>query len=116
VGEGAEKRVKGFVDEVAAYPALAGKVRAYIRVADRRWDILLENGFRIMLPEDEPMKALAEVERLDSEKHLLSRDIAAVDMRLDDRVTVQLTASGMEQRQKFLADRKKELARTGKRV
>jgi len=116
VGEGAEKRVKGFVDEVAAYPALAGKVRAYIRVADRRWDILLENGVRIMLPEDEPMKALAEVERLDSEKHLLSRDIAAVDMRLDDRVTVQLTASGMEQRQKFLADRKKELARTGKRV
>ncbi len=28
-------------------------------------------------------------------------------MRLDDRVTVQLTASGMEQRQKFLADRKR---------
>ncbi len=116
VGEGAEKRVKGFVDEVAAYPGLAGKVRAYIRVADRRWDILLENGVRIMLPEDEPMKALAEVERLDSENQLLSRDIASVDLRLDDRVTVQLTASGMEQRQKFLAERKKELSRTGKRV
>jgi cell division protein FtsQ len=40
----------------------------------------------------------------------------AVDLRLDDRITVQLTASGMEQRQKFLAERKKELARTGKRV
>ncbi|MCY1382646.1 Cell division protein FtsQ [compost metagenome] len=116
MGEGAEKRVKGFVDEVAAYPGLAGKVRAYIRVADRRWDILLENGVRIMLPEDEPMKALAEVERLDSENQLLSRDIASVDLRLDDRVTVQLTASGMEQRQKFLAERKKELSRTGKRV
>ncbi|OYR12756.1 POTRA domain, FtsQ-type family protein [Brucella rhizosphaerae] len=116
VGEGAEKRVKGFVDEVAAYPGLAGKARAYIRVADRRWDILLENGVRIMLPEDEPMKALAEVERLDNENHLLSRDIASVDLRLDDRVTVQLTASGMEQRQKFLAERKKELSRTGKRV
>lgn len=116
VGEGAEKRVKGFVDEVAAYPSLAGKVRAYIRVADRRWDLLLENGVRIMLPEDEPMKALAEIERLDGEKHLLSRDIASVDMRLDDRVTVKLTPSGMEQRQKFLAERKKELSRTGKRV
>lgn len=116
VGEGAEKRVKGFVDEVAAYPELAGKVRAYIRVGDRRWDLLLENGVRIMLPEDQPMKALAEVERLDREKHLLSRDIAAVDLRLDDRMTVQLTASGMEQRQKFLADRKKAMTRTGKRV
>ncbi len=116
VGEGAEKRVKGFVDEVAAYPELAGKVRAYIRVADRRWDILLENGVRIMLPEDEPMKALAQVERLDREKNLLSRDISGVDLRLNDRITVQLTPSGMEQRQKFLAERKKELSRTGKRV
>jgi len=116
VGEGAEKRVKGFVDEVAAYPGLAGKVRAYIRVADRRWDLLLENGVRIMLPEDEPIKALAQVERLDREKNLLSRDISGVDLRLDDRVTVQLTPSGMEQRQKFLAERKKELSRTGKRV
>lgn len=116
VGEGAEKKVKGFVDEIAAYPGLAGKVRAYIRVGDRRWDLLLDNGVRIMLPETDPLKALAQVEKLDQQKHLLSRDIAAVDLRLEDRVTVQLTASGMEQRQKFLADRKKELSRTGKRV
>ncbi len=116
VGEGAEKKVKGFIDEVAAYPSLATKVRAYIRVGDRRWDLLLDNGVRIKLPEFEPMKALAQVVKMDQDKHLLSRDIAAVDMRLEDRVTIQLTASGMEQRQKFLADRKKELARTGKRV
>jgi len=69
-----------------------------------------------MLPETDPLKALAHVEKLDQEQHLLSRDIAAVDLRLEDRVTVQLTASGMEQRQKFLAERKKELSRTGKRV
>ena len=116
VGQGAEKRVKGFVDEVAAYPGIAGKVRAYIRVGGRRWDLLLENGVRIMLPENEPLKALAEVERLDQEKRLLSRDILAVDMRLEDRITVQLTASGMEQREKILADRKKALSRAGKRV
>ena len=116
VGDGAEKVVKGFVDEVANYPALAGKVRAYIRVADRRWDLLLDNGVRVMLPADDPLKALAQIQKLDEEKHLLTRDIMAVDLRLDDRVTVQLTASGMEQRQKFLAERRRELARTGKRV
>jgi cell division protein FtsQ len=62
VGEGAEKKVKGFVDEIAAYPALAGKVRAYVRVGDRRWDLLLDNGVRIMLPETDPLKAQAHVE------------------------------------------------------
>ena len=116
VGEGAENKVKGFVDEIAAYPGLAGKVRAYIRVGDRRWDLLLDNGVRIMLPESDPLKALAQVEKLDQEQHLLSRDIAAIDLRLEDRVTVQLTASGMKQREKFLAERKKELSRMGKRV
>ncbi|MGU3398212.1 cell division protein FtsQ/DivIB [Brucellaceae bacterium D45D] len=116
VGHGAEKRVKGFVEEISNYPAVAGKVRAYIRVADRRWDLLLDNGVRIMLPENEPLKALAQVEKMEQKQHLLSRDILAVDLRLEDRVTVQLTESGMEQRQKFLAERKKELARMGKRV
>lgn len=116
VGEGAEKRVKGFIDEVAAYPELSGKVRAYIRVADRRWDMLLDNGVRIMLPEAEPMKALAFIEKMDRDQQLLSKDILSVDMRLEDRVTVQLSTSGMEQRQKFLAERKKALSRTGKKV
>lgn len=118
VGEGAEKRVKGFIADVSGYPGLAAKVRAYIRVADRRWDLLLENGVRVMLPEGEPEKALAQIEQLDQSKHLLSRDIAAVDMRLEDRVTVQLTASGMESRDKVLKEREKarKLARTGKRV
>lgn len=116
VGEGAEKRVKGFIADVSGYPGIAGKVRAYIRVADRRWDLLFENGVRVMLPENEPEKALAQIEKLDRDKHLLSRDIAAVDMRLEDRVTVQLTASGMESRDKVLKDRQKSLSRTGKRV
>lgn len=116
VGEGAAKRVKGFVEEVAAYPSLAERARAYIRVSDRRWDILLENGVRIMLPEQEPMRALGEIYRLDREKNLLSRDIASVDMRIEGQLTVQLTESGMEQRKNFLTERKKTLALMGKRV
>lgn len=116
VGNGAEKRVKDFVAEVSNYPTVAGKVRAYIRVADRRWDLLLDNGVRVMLPENEPVAALALLDKIERKDHLFSRDILAVDLRLEDRVTVQLTESGMKQRQEFLAERKKELARTGKRV
>lgn len=115
VGKGAETRVKDFIADVSVYPALASKVRAYIRVADRRWDLLLENGVRVMLPEFEPKKALAQIERLDQEQHLLSRDIMSVDMRLNDRVTVLLTETGKTAHEKFLKERQ-QAARAGKRA
>ena len=115
VGDGAETRVKDFITDVSAFPALASKVRAYVRVADRRWDLLLENGVRVMLPEFEPQKALAQVEQLDRDQHLLSRDIVSVDMRLNDRVTVLLTESGQAAREKLLKERQ-QAARAGKRA
>nr|WP_246431200.1 cell division protein FtsQ/DivIB [Paenochrobactrum gallinarii] len=115
VGEGAETRVKNFITDVSAYPALASKVRAYVRVADRRWDLLLENGVRVLLPEFEPQKALAQIEQLDRDQHLLSRDIVSVDMRLNDRVTVLLTETGQVAREKLLKERQ-QAARAGKRA
>lgn len=115
VGEGAEKRVKDFIADVSAYPELAAKVRAYIRVADRRWDLLLDNGLKVMLPEFETEKALAQIQKLDREEHLLSRDIVSVDMRLNDRVTVLLSETGQVAREKVLKERQ-QAARAGKRA
>jgi len=116
VGDGAGAAAKDFIAQVAAYPHLAGKVRAYIRVADRRWDLLLENGVRVMLPEDDVPATLAAVDRLDQEKGLLSRDILAVDMRIEDRMSVRLTPEAMERREQALKERDKQLARARKRV
>lgn len=107
VGEGAQKRGKAFVEKVAAFPDLAAKVRAYARVSDRRWDLLFDNGVRVLLPEQDVQRALAEVETLQRTKNILGRDILSLDMRLDDRVTVQLTPSGMESREKMLKEREK---------
>ncbi|PRD45189.1 cell division protein FtsQ [Phyllobacterium phragmitis] len=116
VGDGAGTAAKDFVAQVAAFPHLAGKVRAYIRVADRRWDILFENGVRVMLPENKVEATLAALENLDQENGLLSRDILAVDMRIEDRMSVRLTSDAMERREKALKDRDKQLARARKRV
>lgn len=107
VGEGASSRGKAFIETVAAYPDLAAKVRAYARVSDRRWDLLFDNGVRVLLPEQDVKRALAEVETLQRTKNILGRDILSLDMRLDDRVTVQLTPTGMESREKMLKDREK---------
>ena len=107
IGYGAAEQAAGFVDKIRRHPELASRVKGFIRVAERRWDLRLENGITIRLPETGEDRAITEVLRLDREDGLLSRDIAAVDMRLDDRLVIRLTPEAMERRTTLLAEQAK---------
>jgi len=98
VGMGATKAAPPFIEKVKRYPELAVRVKAYIRVGERRWDLRLDNGITVKLPEQHEDAALAELVDLDREYRLLSRDVLAIDMRLEDRLTVRLTPEAAEQR------------------
>ena len=105
VGRGAEDHAAAFLKTMAAYPELASKTRAYIRVADRRWDLRLRNGTTVKLPATDYETALAAVIAADREQELFSRDVSVVDMRLSGRMVLQLTEAAMEQRQAMLKER-----------
>jgi len=111
IGAGAEKAGPEIVEMVSANPTLASRVRAYIRVADRRWDLRLDNGVTIRLPEHNAAAALAEVARLEVEYALFDRDLTVVDLRLEDRITVALSPEAAESHndafKKMMAARKK---------
>ncbi|WP_083507843.1 cell division protein FtsQ/DivIB [Aureimonas frigidaquae] len=114
VGEGADTTAAAFLDNIELVPELKPRVRAYVRVGSRRWDLRLDNGVTVRLPEEDAIEAAAEVVRMDRSYGLLSRDIAAVDMRLTDRVTVKLTPEAKARRDAMLAEREK-LAKQAKR-
>lgn len=103
VGPGAAQAAESFVRKVGNYPQLASKVKGYVRVADRRWDLWLENGVTIKLPEQGEDAAIAELLELESEQAILSRDISVVDLRLSDRIAVQLTEDGAARRAEAVA-------------
>ncbi len=63
---------------------------AAVRVGDRRWNLKLVSGLEIMLPDDAIDEALKSFTKLDERRNMLNRDIAAVDLRLLDRITVRL--------------------------
>ncbi len=109
VGRDAETGAAGFVDELADWPEIRNRVRAYVRIAGRRWDLHLDNGIVVKLPEENVPKALQLLSRMDMEEKVLSRDVAAVDLRLPDRTTVQLTEGAAERRQKAVEARSKAL-------
>jgi cell division protein FtsQ len=107
VGEGAGKRAKEFLAIIAAEPQIAQNIRAAILVAERRWNLRLKNGVDIRLPESNVSAALQTLLKLDREQNLLARDIVAVDLRLPDRVSVQLSDAAAEARAEALKDKKK---------
>ncbi|MBI1261204.1 MAG: FtsQ-type POTRA domain-containing protein [Rhizobiales bacterium] len=92
VGFGAARHAEDIVKLVRdTQPQLFARVRAFVRVGDRRWNMRLENGVDVKLPEVGVEAALAELVTLENKYKLLARDIQAVDLRLPDRVAVQLS-------------------------
>jgi cell division protein FtsQ len=93
VGDGAGQNAAELFNQLVAYDDLTQKLLAAIRVGDRRWTLKLTSGTEILLPDDNIPEALDSLVKLDRERGLLKRDIAAVDLRLLDRITVRLRAA-----------------------
>ncbi len=90
VGDGAGKHAQALHAELEDFDELTGKLLAALRVGDRRWTLKLVSGLEIMLPDDNIGEALKSLTKLDRDRGLLDKNIAFVDLRLLDRVTVRL--------------------------
>ncbi|MDQ0395256.1 cell division protein FtsQ/DivIB [Labrys monachus] len=91
VGEGADKRAHEIVPLLAATPMLAGRVKGATLVSQRRWNLTLDNGVVVRLPEEDPGTALKNLALLEREASVLEKDILAVDMRQSDRAVFRLS-------------------------
>jgi len=89
-GDGAERAVVEALELYATARPLDPRIRGLLRVGERRWDIILDRGQRILLPEDNPAPALERVIALDQVSALLKRDLTVVDMRNPARPTLRL--------------------------
>ena len=95
-GKGAAERAPEALQLFAAARPLGERLRGLVRVGERRWDVVLDRGQRIMLPEVNPAQALERVIVVSEVKDLLERDVAAVDMRIAERPTVRMTQAAVE--------------------
>jgi cell division protein FtsQ len=93
VGDGAGKNAAALFAALKPYDAMKQKMIAALRIGDRRWNLRLGSGIDVMLPDDNVDEALQSLTKLDAERGLLAKKIAAVDLRLLDRVTVRLLAA-----------------------
>jgi cell division protein FtsQ len=96
VGAGAEREARALVIALREQPALAERVAAGIWVGARRWDLRLDNGVTVRLPETGVVPALARLAAAQTRSPFLDRDVVAVDLRQTDRLIVQLGPAAAE--------------------
>lgn len=94
VGEDAGKRLPEFSALLSEMGDLAGRVKAGVLVAGRRWSFKMTNGVEVKLPERDPGSAVGVLLRLQREARILDKDVLSIDLRLPDRVAVRLTEEG----------------------
>jgi len=116
VGDGAAERASEILPLASRYPAIAGRVKSYVHIAGRRWDLQLANGVRIKLPETKVDDALAHVAELENEDRLLEREVTVVDMRLPDRITLRLEEAAAKTRSELVSARLKAMKKADRKL
>jgi cell division protein FtsQ len=82
VGEGANTAASLLVNQMSASPGLMQEVKAAVRVGDRRWDLHMNSGLVIQLPEDDTAKAMKIAESNYLSGAFKTLPLQSVDFRL----------------------------------
>lgn len=90
VGAGAGPAAQPLLVALEDLPQLRARLQSLVRVGDRRWNVELENGATIALPEEGAVEALQSLESLQDDYALLDRPLAQLDMRAPGRIAVRV--------------------------
>jgi cell division protein FtsQ len=91
VGAGADAAGPALHDLLRQEPEVAERVQAMVRIHERRWNLRLHNGADVLLPEGAEAAAIQRLAELQREARLLDRPLAAIDLRLPDRLVLRPT-------------------------
>ena len=94
-GDGADQMAPEALRLLAAAQPLLPRLRGLVRIGARRWDLVLDRDQRILLPPENPVRALERIIALDQAQDLLARDIVAIDLRNQARPVLRLAPDAL---------------------
>ncbi|MEX2297375.1 MAG: cell division protein FtsQ/DivIB [Dongiaceae bacterium] len=97
-GTDAPANAQALLALLALEPELGARVVAAQRVGARRWNLRLDNGVDIRLPEEEAASAWRALADMERDEGLLDRDLVMIDLRTPDRLVVRLSPAAAELR------------------
>lgn len=90
VGGDAPIHAAALLSALATHPDLAKRVQASSWIGSRRWDLKMDNGVEVKLPEDGVTEALQQLADAEASSRILERDVAVIDLRLAGKMIVRL--------------------------
>ncbi len=96
IGEAANLAVSEVSSLMKDNRKILDQVRAFIRVGERRWDLVLDNNLRILLPQREFLAAFDRMMLMNDSSSLFSGHLSSIDMRLIERPTVRVRGVSMD--------------------
>lgn len=108
VGADANLKAKDYLALLAEAGSFAPRIRAGSLVAGRRWNLKLDSGADVRLPEQGAGAALKRLASLEQDFRISEKDLIAIDMRQPDRVTMRLTEEAATARAEQLKSKAKK--------
>ncbi len=99
VGSDAPAHARALFEVLKTHPDLAERVRGAVRIGERRWNIhfdSFESGIAVRMPEKDIAAAWDRLATLERDHKILERDLAGIDLRLPDRLVVQLNEGAVD--------------------
>ena len=93
VGKDAPAHVGALLRILSNEPALKKRVNAAVRVGARRWNLRMDNGVYVWLPERGALDAWSRLARFERLHGLLGQDLQSIDLRLPDQLIVRTRGS-----------------------
>jgi len=90
IGDDAPKHAQALIAMLERQPSLMARVKAAVRSGNRRWNLRMDNGVDVQLPEKDPFAAWDRLAEYEKQHQLLDRDIGRIDLRLPGQVVVEV--------------------------
>mgnify|MGYP001397864157 FL=1 len=90
IGEDAPQHAQALMAMLKRQPSLMARVEVAIRSGNRRWNLRMDNGVNVQLPEQDPFAAWDRLAVYENKHRLLDRDIGRIDLRFPGRVVVEV--------------------------
>ena len=88
-GKDAARSANHLIEILKTEPELYAEIWAIQHISKRRWNVHMKNGITIKLPENEPGFAWSRLARFEHRNQIIQRDLAIIDMRLQDQILIE---------------------------
>ncbi len=88
-GDSAPAQTANLLTTLKEFPNIFARVKGAVRVGERRWNLHLQTGQLVRLPEHNMAEALNKLDGMIKEKNILDRAVTGIDLRLQDKVILE---------------------------